>query len=67
MFQMKQSQETDVVKIKEILAMSIFFSFLENVHNETRFHQFDPKALQHAISLLGATLIIVREAPLMMA
>ena len=60
MFQMKQNQETDVVKIKEIHAMSNFLSFLENVHNETSFHQFDQNALQHAISLLGATLIIVR-------
>ena len=28
--------------------MSKFSSFLENVYNETSFHQFDQKGLQHA-------------------
>ena len=27
--------------------MSNFSSFLESMHNETNFHQFDQKALQH--------------------
>ena len=35
-------------------------SFLKSVHNETSFHQFDQKTLQYAISLLGASLMILR-------